>query len=81
MKLEGTFQGKDLFVQNPMTIDGGCTEYVEVNGIRVLDSIDVQQTAYQIDLKSLDLDTGDVVKIKIYHRSDCKPKLLNPVVH
>ena len=81
MELEGSFQGRDVFIQNPMMDDGFCIKYIEVNGLRVKDSGGVQQTAIQIGLTSLELDTGEVVKINIYHRSDCRPHVLNPVVH
>ena len=79
--LEGAYQGKNLYVQNPMTQDGWCAVYVEVNGVKVLDSLDVQKTAFEIDLKSLGIEQGGAVQIRIYHQSDCMPKVLNPEVH
>lgn len=79
--LEGTYQGKNLYIQNPLTEDCFCTRYVTVNGVTLLDSNDVQKTAFEIDLTSLSLDTGSVVKIEIFHHSDCRPKVLYPEIH
>lgn len=79
--LEGAYQGKNLYVQNPMTENGWCTLYVEVNGVTILDSLEVQKAAYEIDLISMDIEEHGAVIIKIYHRDDCFPKVLNPEVH
>lgn len=79
--LEGSYQGKNISVQNPFTEDGYCTQYVIVNGVQVLDSVETQKSAYEIDLTSLDLNTGSAVKIEIYHNPDCMPKVLYTTVH
>lgn len=75
--LEGTFQGKNVFVQNPYSSDGVgfCVQKVEVNGAEVSSKIDA--SAFEIDLMALGLKEGDEVSIRIVHKSDCLPKILN----
>lgn len=77
LTVEGQFQGKNLYVLNPEHLGGFCTDSVLLNGILLLDSSQVQISAYEIDLISLGLDTGAAVKIEIFHASDCMPKILN----
>jgi hypothetical protein len=78
--LEGNYQGKNLFVQNPFGSGGVgfCVSEVLINGNVSTDEI--QSSAFEIDLKSQKLNLGDKVEIKIKHKSDCKPKVLNPEV-
>src|SRR5206468_458769 len=53
-----------------------CTNEVSVNGVVKMTGI--QSSAYEIDLS--DLKLMDPVVIKITHKDDCKPKVLNPSV-
>ena len=75
--LEGHYQGKNLFVQNPFK-DGGvgfCTDKVTVNDNVTSDQI--SSSAYEIDFTKLGLKIGDEVTVVIEHGSDCTPKVLN----
>ena len=76
--LAGVYQGKNLYVQNPFTSNmrDFCTNEVFVNNIKVMSN--VKSSAYEIDLSHLKLN--DPVTIKITHKDDCKPKILNPQV-
>lgn len=78
--LEGNYQGKNLYVQNPFASSGVgfCVTEVLVNGNITTD--ETNSSAFEIDFKPHKLNIGDKVEVKIKHKSDCKPKVLNPEV-
>ena len=78
--LEGNYQGKNLYVQNPFASSGVgfCAYEVSVNGQVTTD--EVNSSAFEIDFKNLGLKQGDKVVVKIEHKDDCTPKVLNPEV-
>jgi len=78
--LEGNYQGKNIYVQNPFSASGVgfCVQEVKVNGKVTTDEIG--SSAFEIDLKALHLNIGDKVEVKITHKDGCKPKVLNPEV-
>jgi hypothetical protein len=78
--LEGNYQGKNLYVQNPFsgTGVGFCTFEVKVNGNVTTD--EVNSSAFEIDLTNFQLPVGEKLVIAIKHRDDCRPKVLNPEV-
>lgn len=78
--IEGNYQGKNLYVQNPFASGGVgfCVSEVKVNGNVATDEI--ASSAFEIDLKPHQLKIGDKVEVKIAHKSDCKPKVLNQEV-
>lgn len=78
--LEGNYQGKNLYVQNPFRSAGVgfCAYEVTVNGQVTTD--EVNSSAFEIDFKNLGLKIGDKVTVKIEHQDDCTPKVLNPEV-
>jgi hypothetical protein len=78
--LEGNYQGKNVYVQNPFASGGVgfCVQEVRVNGKVTTDEIG--SSAFEIDLKAQLLKIGDKVEIKIIHKDGCKPKVLNPEV-
>lgn len=78
--LEGIYQGKNLYVQNPFGSSGVgfCVQEVRVNGLVTTDEI--ASSAFEIDLRNFQFKLGDKVEIKIIHKDDCKPKVLNPEV-
>lgn len=78
--LEGNYQGKNLYVQNPFGAGGVgfCVTEVLVNGNITTD--EVNSSAFEIDFKPHKLAIGEKVEIKIKHKEDCKPKVLNPEV-
>lgn len=78
--LEGTYQGKNVYVQNPFAGNGVgfCVYEVRVNDQITTDEIG--SSAFEIDLRNFSLKVGDPVSIKIFHKDDCKPKVLNPEV-
>lgn len=78
--LEGNYQGKMLYVQNPFGSGGigFCVTEVKVNGNITTD--ETNSSAFEIDLKAQKLNIGDKVEVKIFHKDGCKPKVLNPEV-
>lgn len=76
--LTGNYQGKNLYVQNPFTsnMKDFCTDAVFLNEIKIMDNI--KSSAIEIDLSKLAIN--DPVNIKIVHKEDCKPKVLNAQV-
>jgi hypothetical protein len=76
--LTGVYQGKNLYVQNPFTSDMKefCTQEVYVNNVKV--NTNPTSSAFEIDLSHLKIN--DPVSIKIVHKDDCKPKILNAQV-
>ena len=78
--LEGNYQGKNLFVQNPFGSSGVgfCVMEVLVNDQVTTDEIN--SSAFEIDFKNFQLKLGDKIEVKIRHKDDCKPKVLNPEV-
>jgi len=78
MTLEGTYQGKNIYVQNPF-VQGGvgfCVYEVLVNGKPTTD--EVNSSSFEIDLSALKLSVGEKVVIKINSKDECKPKVVNP---
>lgn len=78
--LEGHYQGKNLYVQNPFASSGVgfCVTEVLVNGNITTD--ETNSSAFEIDFKPHKLNIGDKVEVKIKHKADCRPKVLNPEV-
>ena len=78
--LEGNYQGKNLYIQNPFGSGGVgfCVIEVKVNGNITTDEIN--SSAFEIDMKPHKLNIGDKLEVKVFHKEDCKPKILNPEV-
>jgi len=80
LSIEGSYQGKSLYVQNPESEDGFgfCATKVTVNGDIMPGG--VSRSAFKIDFSLFNIQVGDDVFIVIEHRDGCKPKILNPEV-
>jgi hypothetical protein len=80
LSVEGHYQGKNLFVQNPEDEDGFgfCVTRATVNGDPIADGI--QSSAFEIDFSAFKVKIGDPVFIVLEHGMGCKPKILNPEV-
>lgn len=76
--ITGEYQGKSIYVQNPLSPDkiNFCSSEIYLNGKVVLTS--PKTSAYVVDLSGLTI--GDPVFIKIVHRDGCVPKIINPQV-
>lgn len=75
IEFNGNYQGNNLYIQNPLagSSNGYCTEKILVNGIPIRLTND---NSYVIHLDSLQLHFGDSVKVEIFHKLGCIPKLL-----
>lgn len=76
--IEGHYQGKNIYVQNPSDEDGFgfCISKVTVNGDVI--PVDIYSSAFQINLSEYGIEIGEEVIIVFEHEDGCKPKLLNP---
>jgi hypothetical protein len=80
LSIEGVYQGKNLYVQNPMDADGFgyCATKVTVNGDVLPGGTSL--AAFGIDFAQFNIRIGEKVFIVIEHNDGCKPKILNPEV-
>lgn len=78
--LQGHYQGKNIYVQNPFGSSGVgfCVTKVTVNGDVTTDEI--ASSAFEIDFSNFQLAVGDPVEVEIFHKLDCTPKVINPMV-
>ncbi len=78
--VEGKFQNKNIYIQNSFGSNGVgfCTTEIKVNGKITTDEIN--SSAFEIDLASMNIKTGQKVTIEIIHKNDCVPVVLNPEV-
>lgn len=76
--MTGVYQGKNIYVQNPLSKDkiNFCTSEVYLN--ERLINASPKTSAFVIDLSHLKI--GGSVFIKIIHKEGCKPKIINPQV-
>ncbi len=80
IKLEGTYQGENIYVQNPFaeTGVGFCVYEVLVNN--KISTDEINSSAFEIDLTVYQFKLGEAVLIIIKHKEGCFPKILNPEV-
>jgi len=80
LSIEGTYQGKNLYIQNPMADDGFgfCATKVNVNGDVLPGAI--ASSAFEINFSFFNLTIGDPLFIVIEHNEGCVPTILNPEV-
>ena len=78
--IEGHYQGKNLYVQNPFSGSGVgfCVIAVYINDDVTTDQ--VNSSAFEIDFSNASIKQGDPVTVNIQHKLDCLPKVLNPEV-
>lgn len=80
LSVNGTYQGKNLYVQNPMDDEGFgyCATKVTVNGDIMPGGSSMG--AFEIDFSLFNIAIGEPVFIEIEHNDGCMPKVLNPEV-
>lgn len=80
MVLKGVYQGKDLYILNPMLDEGVeyCAYEVLINDSKFQDVIN--SSAFRISLDFAGLQFGQEYEVKIMHHENCTPKLVNPEV-
>ncbi len=80
LSVEGTYQGKNLYVQNPMDDEGFgyCATKVTINGDVMPGGTNMR--AFEIDFSQFNIEIGEPIFIVIEHHDGCKPKIMNPEV-
>jgi hypothetical protein len=80
LSIEGSYQGKNLYVQNPLADDGFgyCVTKVTINGDVLPGAIG--SSAFEINFSYFNLTIGDPLFIVIEHNDGCVPTILNPEV-
>lgn len=80
LSVEGTYQGKNLYIQNPMDSEGFgyCVTKVTVNGDIMPGGTNVG--AFEVDFADFNIGMGEPVFIVIESHDGCKPKVVNPEV-
>lgn len=78
LTVTGVYLGKNLYIQNPFSSDMKtfCVQEVYVNDIKI--KVDIKSSAFEIDMDNLKLN--DPVHLRIVHKDDCIPKVINPQV-
>lgn len=80
LSLEGTYQEKNLLVNNPPMADGFgfCISKVLVNG-EILPAM-IQTSHFEIDFTLFHLKKGAEVFVVLEHAPGCEPRFLNPII-
>ena len=76
--LSGVYQGKDLYVKNPLTSGGVgfCIFEVLVNGQITND--EVNSPSFAIDLGAFAFALGTPLELTLRCKEDCPVKIINP---
>ncbi len=80
IEMNGTYQGENLYVQNPYAQSGVgfCVYEVMVNGMTTTDEIN--SSAFEVDFSAYRFEIGEKVHITIRFKEGCKPVVINPEV-
>lgn len=80
IELEGTYQGKNIYIKNVPLDTNYCVTSIFVNKTRFYAAEEIQFSAFEIQLDKLDLKKGDPLYIQLFHQKTCTPEILNPEV-
>ncbi len=77
IEINGTYQGENLYVQNPYAESGVgfCVFEVMVNGRTTTDEIN--SNSFEIDLSVFRFDIGQPVNVLIKYKEGCEPSVIN----
>jgi hypothetical protein len=80
IELRGTYQGENLYVQNPFAVSGVgfCVYEVTVNGMTTTDEIN--SSAFEVDLSVFEFTIGDQISVSIRCKEGCTARVVNPEV-
>ena len=80
IELEGTYQGENLYVNNPYAATGVgfCVYEVMVNGTTTTDEIN--SNSFEVDFSVFRFAMGDPVNVTIRYKEGCEPSVINPEV-
>jgi len=77
LDLNFRYQGENVYIQNPFANlrPGFCADSVFVNDSLI--KVEINDSAFEIDLSNVGLEIGQLIYIKVFHQNDCLPKVLN----
>ena len=77
IRIDGIFQGVNLYIMNPFATSGVgfCITQITVNGTPALD--DTNRSSIELNLSAYRLVKGEKITIVITHKEGCTPKVLN----
>jgi len=80
IELRGTYQGENLYVQNPFAASGVgfCVYEVTVNGMTTTDEIN--SSAFEIDLSVFGFISGNQITVSVKCKEGCTARIINPEV-
>ena len=80
LSIEGYYQGKSIYIENPVNADGFgfCINKVAVNGDLV--PLSIRDEVIALNLSILNIKVGAPVLIIIHHEKGCSPVFINPEV-
>lgn len=80
IEIDGTYQGENLYVQNPYAESGVgfCVFEVMVNGTTTTDEIN--SNSFEIDLSVFRFAIGEPVNVLLKYKEGCQPAVINPEV-
>ena len=76
LKLDGIYQGKNIYLYNPINGESTCITSVSVNGNKM--NFPLTSNSFEVNLSSLEMKNGDKVFIEILYNEGCKPRIANP---
>ena len=76
--LEGNYKNENVYIQNSLSEYDTCISKILVNGTELKLEF---SSAYEIALDTFHLNYGDPVKIEVFHKENCKPKVITPIVN
>lgn len=75
ISLQGTYKGKNLFIENPQCNNEHSIESLSINGVKINEEI--KSSAIEIDLKEIGIKEGEKIAIEIKCKNNCKARILN----
>ncbi|WP_010662103.1 hypothetical protein [Marinilabilia salmonicolor] len=80
IEINGSYQGDNLYVQNPYAESGVgfCVFEVMVNGQTTTDEIN--SSSFEVDLSVFRFAIGEPVQVVIKYKEGCEPAVINPEV-
>lgn len=78
IKIEGTYNGKNIYINNPSSGNGFCVTEVWVNGKKTRDELN--SNSFEIDFSQMGIEKGSNVNVRIFHKNGCKPEIINQQV-
>ena len=76
LKIDGVYQGGNIYIYNPTNGESTCITSVSVNGNKM--NFPIASNSFEVNFSSLEMKKGDKVSIEILYNEGCKPRIANP---